>query len=56
MMEMEHRWVQRQGQIRALPLLGRSLGLADFVELYWVLDPRVAVTERQSKFHVHSIS
>ena len=44
--EWGHQWLQSQGQIRALPLLGRILGLADLVELYWMLDPRVAVSGR----------
>ena len=48
MIEMEHQWVQSQGQISVLPLFGRSFGLADLVEPYWVLNPRVAVFKRQS--------
>ena len=44
--ELEHQWVQRQGQIRTLPLPGRSLGLADLVKLYWMLDSCVVVSER----------
>ena len=47
--ELEYQWVQSQGQIRALPLLGRIFGLADLVdlvELYGMPDPRITVSGR----------
>ena len=33
---------------QALPIFGSNFGLADLVELYWVLDLHVAISERRS--------